>query len=232
MIKILTIFIMAIIIGVMSCVGGNAIPPHCYSTNNSVLTNSEMNTKEIWKDIVGYEGSYQISDLGRIKSLKRIIRYKSGYSLLKNELIMKLSHDKKGYIITRLSKSGVGCTIKVHRLVAIAFVPNIENKPQVNHKNGIKDDNRVENIEWATNSENQIHAIRTGLKIPAMLGRTGINSPFSKPVVQLTIDGCIVNQFYSLKDAFDKTKISKDGISRVCCGRQITAGKYKWKFKQ
>ncbi|KKN59958.1 hypothetical protein LCGC14_0537080 [marine sediment metagenome] len=107
---------------------------------------------EIWKDIKGYEGHYQISNIGRIKSLKRG----------KNR-ILKTPPNSKGYLLVGLTKNGITETKRIQRLVAICFIPNPYNKPEVNHKNGIKIDNRTENLEWATRQENVIHAVKNGL---------------------------------------------------------------------
>lgn len=117
---------------------------------------------EEWRDIVGYEGYYQVSNKGRVKSLDRYIDRGAGQTLLKG-IIRKPTPDKDGYIRISLwgKKRGMG---RVHRLVAHAFISNPKNKPQINHKNGIKDDNRIENLEWATLSENRQHAYDTGLQ--------------------------------------------------------------------
>lgn len=105
-----------------------------------------MQTEEIWKDMVGHENLYQISNLGNI------------YSKLVNRIV-KSSYDDKGYKIRTHRENGKVYVTKVHRAVALAFIPNPENKPFVNHKNGIKDDNALTNLEWVTGSENQTHNV-------------------------------------------------------------------------
>lgn len=104
---------------------------------------------EIWTDIKGYEGLYQISNKGNIKSF------------ISSKILSPLFAN--GYLQVRLYKNSKSIRQKIHRLVAAAFIPNPANKPQVNHKNGIKTDNRVENLEWVTASENTRHAHKNGL---------------------------------------------------------------------
>ncbi len=106
---------------------------------------------ERWKPVPGYEGFYEVSDRGDVRSLKRATT--SGK-------VLKLSKTKHGYLKVTLSKNGEHKTAAVHRLVALAFLENPDNKQEVNHKNGIRTDNSLENLEWVTNSENQLHAYR------------------------------------------------------------------------
>lgn len=120
---------------------------------------------EKFKDIKGYEGLYQISNLGRVKSLrKEQLLQKSGGIRVRDEKILSQQKHYKGYLTLKLSKENKQKRYKVHRLVAIAFIPNNENKLQVNHIDGVKSNNKAENLEWCTNLENQKHAAKTGLK--------------------------------------------------------------------
>jgi HNH endonuclease/NUMOD4 motif-containing protein len=121
-----------------------------------------MNSKK-WADIKDFEGYYIASDDGDIMGLDRIVKHGSGCDMFRKGKLMAKSLDGMGYHVVTLSKEGKCHTPKVHRLIASAFIRNIDNKPEVNHKNGIKTDNMVSNLEWATPSENVIHAHKTGL---------------------------------------------------------------------
>ena len=125
-----------------------------------VFSQIELDNEE-WRDIEGYEGMYQVSNLGRIKGLPRKVNNHTGYIQLKERYIN--GHPiTKGYIQVLLSFPKRKLKL-IHVLVAKAFIPNSESYPQVNHINGIKSDNRVENLEWCNNSMNQIHAYKMGL---------------------------------------------------------------------
>lgn len=118
---------------------------------------------EIWKDIEGYEGHYQVSTDGRVRSLDREVNHKrTGVAFWRGVEISQRMH--KGYRTVTLNLDGVKKTIAVHRLLAKAHIPNPENKTCINHKNGLRSDNRIENLEWATHSDNLHHAYRTGLR--------------------------------------------------------------------
>ena len=121
-----------------------------------------MTQNEIWKDIPGYEGFYQASNLGRIKSL---VLYNNRYKkYIKREKVLKTTTQKTGYLMLTLCKDKKKSNLLVHRIIAKTFLSNPNNYPQVNHKDGNKKNNCVDNLEWCTSSENQKHAYRLGLQ--------------------------------------------------------------------
>ena len=129
-----------------------------------------LEDEEVWKDIPNYKGSYQVSSFGRIKSLSRKVKQRYGLRTV-NERILRYGYNKKnrnGYHVVNLSINNKYKLFLIHRLVAISFIPNPENKPEVNHINGIKSDNRVDNLEWCTGIENNTHALNKNLK-PSMV---------------------------------------------------------------
>ncbi len=127
--------------------------------------NGKQQQLEIWVPIKGYEGLYEVSNLGRVKSLDKLrnFRYVGFKNPLKGKLIK--GFDAHGYRRVSLCKNGKYKKIYIHVLVARAFIPNPENKPEVNHKDGIKINNRELNLEWNTNKENRDNAVKMGLMI-------------------------------------------------------------------
>lgn len=124
---------------------------------------------EIWKDVVGFEGHYQVSNLGNVRSLPRLRLSRGGsFAPVKGKMLVP-QLKKDGYFRVHLRKDEINTYPSVHRLVAQAFLDNSENKPCVNHKDGVKVNNTVDNLEWCTVSENTIHAIRCGLYTPPVI---------------------------------------------------------------
>lgn len=115
---------------------------------------------EIWKDIAGYEGLYQVSNLGRVKSLPK----QYGFSYRPEKILAEVV-DSHGYVVFNLRKDGRKKQVYLHRVVASTFIDNPFNYPQVNHLNGDKKDNRVENLEWCTAKQNVQHAYNNGLSV-------------------------------------------------------------------
>lgn len=190
---------------------------------------------EIWRDVKGYEGLYQVSSLGNVRSLDRYKENNRGRYLQKGRILRK-SYDKDGYSMVGLYKNGKSCSKKVHRLVAQTFIPNPKNKPTVNHKNGIRDDDRVSNLEWATMSENQLHAFRVLKRKPVVPNKKQIEKCSKskyKRVIQYEIQIIIKEKarYRSIKDAEKTTGINCTSISRCCRKKQEKTGRYIWRFE-
>lgn len=179
-----------------------------------------MNTTEIWKDIEEYEGLYKISNLGRVKSCKLIHKGK--------EKILRQSLTYKGYLQVCLSKNNKQKTFRVHRLVAKAFIPNISNKPQINHIDSNKQNNEISNLEWVDNGENQKHAFKYGNQIRYK----GSKNCSSIKIVQYDKDDNLIQEWGSIAEASQSNKISKTSICNCLRKRSNSAGGYMWKYKE
>lgn len=190
--------------------------------------------EEIWKDIKSYEGLYQVSNLGRIKSLKKIRRNGKGFYVQEEKLKTLQLWKEEGYYSIVLYKNDGGRTYHIHRLVAQAFIPNPENLPQVNHKDGNKSNNSVENLEWVTCSENVKHAYKKHLINHWAIGKFGKEHNFSKAVIQLDLQGNFINEYDSITQACEAMGVNakNPSISYVCKGKQKTAYGYRWRYKE
>lgn len=190
------------------------------------VNNNKKNIMEIWKEVVDQKGQYFVSNLGRIKST--IIHHGT------NERIIVPTLDKRGYQRVCLGNRPNRKTYKVHRIVATAFIPNPENKRTVNHKNGIKSDNKVENLEWATDSENSIHSVHIlGRKVPKNFThhKTGKNHFKSKPVAKINkITNETLEIFESGNQAAIKNNLYQANIHRCAYSGKGTTGGFKWKY--
>ncbi len=181
---------------------------------------------EIWLPIRGFDG-YQISSVGNVRSVDRVEVNSLGISRnLKGREIVK-TKSKSGYMNVFIR----GRTFRVHRLVAGAFFGDSESE-EVNHKNGIRTDNRVENLEFCTRSENQKHAYRVlgNIAFQPCKGKFGADHHRSKPVVAQHITTFEKQIFEGLHDAQRKTGLNKSNISAACRGKQKTCGGYTWRF--
>lgn len=182
---------------------------------------------EIWKPITGFEGLYEISNFGRVKSLSKKVKSRWGYRTTSERILKPRFDGRKNYYKVYL---GANHEFQVHRLVAQAFIPNPKNKPQVNHKNGNKIDNRVDNLEWVTIGENGKHAFLNGLWKPAWKGIKGSNSYFAKKVNQYNLDGTFIKTWGSIVEIEQSLGISEPSISQCCNGKTKKSHGYIWKF--
>lgn len=174
---------------------------------------------EIWKSIKGFEGLYEISNLGNIRSLDRLVKHsKSGFRKCHGKIIAKRIGDS-GYYFSMLYKDGKYYHVQIHRAVASAFVKNPDSKPQVNHINADKLDNRCENLEWCTASENMKHAYSNNLIPLDKIGKKGAENNSARKVEQYNPEtGESVAKFGTMKEAAEALGVSVSGICNVCSG--------------
>ena len=170
--------------------------------------------KEIWKDIPGYEGLYQASNLGRIKKIWKT-----------KETIMKPSLQKEGYLRIGLVKNSKRKSYQVHRLIALCFIDNIYNKKYVNHIDGNKQNNNADNLEWVTASENLKHAYDNNLFKTIPGGKN------SKPILQYDLNGNFIKKWESQREAGKTLGIQQSNIFKVANEQRNHAGGYVWKYE-
>lgn len=180
-----------------------------------------MKVIEKWKPVKDFDG-YYISNLGRVKSTRS---FKGT-----QELILNGSFNQQGYkTITMMRKKKV-YTKTLHRLLANAFIPNPNKLPCINHKNGIKTDNKIDNLEWCTYSHNNKEAYKMGLKEPAWTNNFGINHPNSKKVNQYDKNGNYIKTWDCISDVQRVMNILVTSIVNCCNGYSNSAGGYKWRY--
>lgn len=171
------------------------------------------NIKEIWKDVIEYEGCYKVSNLGNILS----VNYnRTGCSKI---LSLRVAHKRNNYVDVVLTKNGKQKRFKVHRLVATAFIPNPNNLPQINHKDCNPLNNRIDNLEWCDAKYNINYGDRS-----IKFGKTR-----GCKVAQFSLKGEIVKTFYSIGEAARATGLHKENRYDAIIGKQKTCGGYVWK---
>ena len=180
---------------------------------------------ELWKDVKGYEGKYQISNLGNVKSL----RYKGSY--ISKNLVPKTNND--GRLWVELWKSGKGKPMLIHRLVGEAFIPNPDNLPQINHKDENPKNNVVWNLEWCTGEYNIQYSARRQLERYTCFGqqpkpRNGKNNKY--PINQYDMSGNLVKTWPNARTILLQTGMSDWSISECCRGNRKKAYGFKWRY--
>ena len=176
---------------------------------------------EIWKDIKGYDGLYQVSNLGNVRSVDRIV-LRNGIQVPRKGKI--LNQIKFGdYLTVHLSKNGIKKHHRIHRLVADAFLPNPDNLTQVNHKDEDKTNNRASNLEWCTAEYNVNYG--TGIERRVAIRR---NNKLSRKVYQYTLDGEFIREWPSIKEISRTTGYSYGYLIQVLSGKYKSAYGYKW----
>lgn len=177
--------------------------------------------KKEWKPLVNYENSYEISNFGEIRGIDRISGKRKG--VVKGKLL-KQSLNHKNYLEVRLYKNSKSMTKVVHRLVALSFIPNPLNLPQVNHIDGNKSNNRVENLEWVSNSQNQLHAYKIGLQ-PSRAGEKNNNASITD--VEVTNYKLLYNSGMSVIEISKNTDIPLSKIRAIIYGTSWKSNKTK-----
>ena len=174
----------------------------------------------MWRDIKNYEGLYQVSDKGEVRSLN--------YKKTGKVQILKPAKNNCGYLLVTLSKNGKRKGFLIHRLVAEAFIPNPDNLSQVNHKDEIKTNNNYLNLEWCTASYNNSYGTRIERVSEK---RTGVfNTKISKPVKQFDLRGNFIQEFPSIMEVERKFGYNNSHISSACNGKRQTANGYRWSY--
>lgn len=178
---------------------------------------------EEWRKIEGYEGLYEVSNLGNVRSIDKWVN-RNGDKYFKKGRVLKPMNDKKGYVMVNLSKEGKTKVCYIHRLVAKAFIPNPENLPEVNHINEVKTNNCVENLEWCTHEYNNNYGTRTERIVEKL-----VNGKTSKKVQAFNKDGELVFEFPSVMEA-GRNGFNYGHISSCCNGKKKTHKGLIWKY--
>lgn len=185
---------------------------------------------EIWKPVVNYVGYYDVSNLGNVRNINR-----EYFDVLGRKRIIKSKNLSPsiwgaGYYTIKLSKDNIKTTFLVHRLVAQTFIVNPNNELCINHIDGNKLNNNINNLEWVSFSENNQHAIDTNLRKSPWIGKTGNKHPLSKPIGQYNKLGVLIKIYVNAREANNITGINYKHISDCCLSKRKTSGGYCWKY--
>lgn len=186
---------------------------------------------EQWKDIIGFEGSYQVSNIGRVKSLAKLVPIaNTGRFRDEPERILS-SYQGDAYLSVLLSKGSIKKRITIHRLVALHFIKPVAGKNYINHKDANTHNNHVSNLEWCTQSENKKYSYQIGRSVPTMNRKGSFNNENSKPILQYSKTGTFLKEWPSSAEA--ARSFQKNAANISCCLRGVskTAFGYKWSFK-
>ena len=187
---------------------------------------------EIWRPVKGYEGLYEVSNLGRVKSVERTVFYKDGRTYMHKGQIMTGSDNGKGYRVVSLRTGNKRTDKLIHRLVAEAFIPNPDNKKEIDHINTDKTDNRVENLKWCTRKENCNNPLTIEKYCRRKLTPNRVKKlkeKNSKPIVQLTKQGKAIFFYLSACEAEIRTNVQQTAICSCSLGKRKSAGGgYRW----
>lgn len=176
--------------------------------------------KEIWKDVLEFKGIYQVSNIGRVRSLDRDVKAKTGRIKHTRGKILAISHFPNGYCYVNFCVKGIGTSQILHRLVAKAFIPNPNNKAEVNHKDEDINNNIIDNLEWLTSKENANYGTRN----------KRVSEKLSIKVVQLTKNLELIRIYDSCTKAGNTIGVGEECVIRVCKGKQHTSKGYKWMY--
>lgn len=169
--------------------------------------------EEIWRDISGYEGLYQVSNLGRIKHLPRVVVRSDGRRRTFCEIISKGHLHDTGYYVINLTKNGISKRKLIHRLVAEAFLPNPNHYPVIHHIDANKTNERAENLMWCSYSFNIKHSYEFEGHRPSMKGVFGKDNPHSDPIVQISLQGEVLAHFVNTDEAARKLNVNRSNIT-------------------
>lgn len=186
--------------------------------------------QEIWKPVIGYEGYYEVSNLGNVRSLDRIVHHSGNFTRVQKGCLMKIRTTSTGHYSTvLLSKDNKKKHAKVHRLVALAFIDNPNRYREINHKDEDKQNNRVDNLEWCTRKYNEAYGTKRARSCEHR-DYKAIAKKNSKAVIQMSLEGEIIRQWKSLAEISKTLGYSSGNIS-MCCNGKYTKPLYGYRWR-